>query len=430
MRGGNPIPSGGINFQGGVGTDSMEVIGGGGSGVYTPSGTIPGDGNIVAGGRMISFSGLEPVEVSGFADFALVTPNANDSLTLDNPAAGKSRIAGNSGGVAFESLSFFGIGTFLIDVAGNEGAGGNDSITIGSDGLSASGLNLVRINAGGGVNTLTVNGGTINLDASAGVGGNNLDVVLNSAAQVTLSGSQRLHSLTMNASSRVNVAGAFLRVGSLAIAPGAALDLGTNDLILQSTAADKTGALAALIPLLRNGRNGGAWNGLGIRSSAAASDAKRATGLAAVINDTGDGTTRILTPLDGENVDVNAILVKYTWNGDRNLDGVVNADDFAAIDAGFATHSSGYRNGDFNYSGGSPNSDDYFLIDKAFFDQSSVLTSAANEVLAAPASAEAAQLTTRHARRQHVRRHHHRRKHEGNGVAENVLASPLFRRRD
>ncbi|HEV8378103.1 MAG TPA: hypothetical protein VGP99_04585, partial [Tepidisphaeraceae bacterium] len=36
----------------------------------------------------------------------------------------------------------------------------------------------------------------------------------------------------------------------------------------------------------------------------------------------------------------------------------------------------GYRNGDFNFSGGFPNSDDYFQIDKAFYNQGAALSSA------------------------------------------------------
>jgi len=58
-----------------------------------------------------------------------------------------------------------------------------------------------------------------------------------------------------------------------------------------------------------------------------------------------------------------AVLVKFTYAGDGNLDGVINADDYATIDFynndPFAT---GYWNGDFNYDG-EINADDYALID-------------------------------------------------------------------
>ena len=47
----------------------------------------------------------------------------------------------------------------------------------------------------------------------------------------------------------------------------------------------------------------------------------------------------------------NSILVKYTWNGDMDLSGKVDADDYFLIDTGFLSGGelSGYRNGDLDY---------------------------------------------------------------------------------
>ncbi|HEV8293256.1 MAG TPA: hypothetical protein VGP94_15075, partial [Tepidisphaeraceae bacterium] len=134
---------------------------------------------------------------------------------------------------------------------------------------------------------------------------------------------------------------------------------------------------------------------------------------------------------DGEAVDVNTVLVKYTYNGDGNLDGIINADDFARIDTGFATHTSGYRNGDSNYSGGPPNADDYFLIDKAFIDQSSVLSGTLSENIAPAATAQSEPVMSRRARGHQTRRHHHRRQHERrHSAVDGVVGSIMFRRRD
>src|SRR2546423_12949700 len=57
-------------------------------------------------------------------------------------------------------------------------------------------------------------------------------------------------------------------------------------------------------------------------------------------------------------------LVGYTWGGDANLDGVLNGDDYFAIDSHFNQSGTvfGYANGDFNYDG-DINGDDYFIID-------------------------------------------------------------------
>jgi hypothetical protein len=170
----------------------------------------------------------------------------------------------------------------------------------------------------------------------------------------------------------------------MGIGVNATLDLTDNDLILQSTAANKAGFFNAINGYIGTGRNRGAWNGPGINSSAAAANAARNTGLAAIINDNGSGVP-LMGTFDGQSVDANTILIKYTYDGDSDLDGDIDADDYARLDAGFAQRNNvgfvaSYRNGDLNYSG-SINSDDFFEIDQAFSTQSGPL--AVNEPLAA-----------------------------------------------
>jgi autotransporter-associated beta strand protein len=69
------------------------------------------------------------------------------------------------------------------------------------------------------------------------------------------------------------------------------------------------------------------------------------------------------TMWSGQTVDTNDTLVMYTWAGDANLDGKVNADDYASIDL-YSTipGESSWNHGDFNYNG-VINADDYALID-------------------------------------------------------------------
>jgi autotransporter-associated beta strand protein len=57
--------------------------------------------------------------------------------------------------------------------------------------------------------------------------------------------------------------------------------------------------------------------------------------------------------------------VAYTWYGDANLDGVVDADDYALLDRGVAQGLAGWVNGDFDYSGGI-DVGDYMLIDTSY----------------------------------------------------------------
>ena len=214
--------------------------------------------------------------------------------------------------------------------------------------------------------------------------------------------------------------------------PDAVLDLFDNDLILQATASNRQTMLAMITDLIHSGRNGGAWNGKGIRSVMAAINALHSTGLAAILNDRGDGTV-VVSQFGSETPDANAILVKYTYNGDGNLDGTINADDFALIDAGFATHSTGYHNGDFNYSGGAPNADDYFAIDKAYFDQAAPLSSpqapaaqaAAASTPIVSSSIDGSKLAVKEPEKKH--RHHKRNVIDALEIEQRMI---LRRRRD
>jgi hypothetical protein len=64
----------------------------------------------------------------------------------------------------------------------------------------------------------------------------------------------------------------------------------------------------------------------------------------------------------GGSVDASAVLVKFTYGGDANLDGKINIDDYTHIDNGIANAINLWTNGDFNHDG-KVNIDDYVLID-------------------------------------------------------------------
>ena len=68
-------------------------------------------------------------------------------------------------------------------------------------------------------------------------------------------------------------------------------------------------------------------------------------------------------------------MVMYTWNGDANLSGRVDADDYFQIDSHYGQSGAanlGYFNGDFNYDG-VVNADDYGVIDFNIIAQGAVL---------------------------------------------------------
>ena len=141
------------------------------------------------------------------------------------------------------------------------------------------------------------------------------------------------------------------------------LDLADNDLDV------KNGSLADLTNQVAEGSHNGAWNGNGITSLSAAADTTHLTALG-VIQDSTDGTTTgsvLYSKFDtATGLTATDVLVKYTYYGDANLDGTVDASDYSRIDSGFVTPgATGWFNGDFNGDGVIDGSD-YTLIDNAF----------------------------------------------------------------
>jgi len=173
---------------------------------------------------------------------------------------------------------------------------------------------------------------------------------------------------------------------NLQISDTGTLDLADNDLIVQADALTAQGTLDWITRQIIAARDSklGRWAGNGITSSAAAANSGGFAGLAGMRNINRLGGT-MYGSFDEQKVDENSILVKYTWNGDTTLDGVINADDYFQIDSGFISQKKGYYNGDFNYDS-VVNADDYFLIDSAFIGQSSPLaTSKPDSVVQADA---------------------------------------------
>ena len=75
---------------------------------------------------------------------------------------------------------------------------------------------------------------------------------------------------------------------------------------------------------------------------------------------------------DSQAIDNTAVLIKYTYYGDADFNGIVNFDDYSRTDNGFTNHRSGWLNGDFD-DNGVVNFDDYSLIDLAFNTQGPTL---------------------------------------------------------
>ena len=140
---------------------------------------------------------------------------------------------------------------------------------------------------------------------------------------------------------------------------------------------DMTGSLANATNQAKTGFANGAFTGQGITSSLAAADTAHVTGVGVIQNNQSGGAPiyTSASPFDyGIIPDPADILIKYTYFGDANLDGKVNAADYTLVDAGFSLGRTGWLNGDFNYDG-VVDGTDYTLMDNAFNHQTNTLVS-------------------------------------------------------
>jgi autotransporter-associated beta strand protein len=165
--------------------------------------------------------------------------------------------------------------------------------------------------------------------------------------------------------------------------PGTGLDLNDNKLVVKSGAGGgtPTGTLESggfytansVLGMVQTGYYPDFFGaGMGILTSqTAAGSPSRLTTLAVATGAQAKGLTGGQTALfGGQTVTSTDTLVMYTWNGDTNLNGRVDADDYFQIDSNYnkSGTSYGYFQGDFNYDG-VINGDDYFLIDTGFMGQ-------------------------------------------------------------
>jgi probable HAF family extracellular repeat protein len=306
-------------------------------------------------------------------DFSAGVPFPSGGASIDGQSAGDSlEIVGTSSADNITiSAGRISLGTAAINFSGIEAIqldtdAGDDVIN-----LNTALPFMPVIAAGAGSDSLTTGAGTYTLTSDASAASLE-SITLQSNTVLNLAASQHLASLSIGSTGRVNLQpdGAhFIRVNNLTVASGATLDLADNDLIIETATPDAT--LSMVNGLVRSARNGEArWGGVGITSSAAVSNLD--TGLGAVINKNSDGTP-LRTTLSGETLTTDIVLLFYTYQGDLDVSGTINADDYALIDSGYAQKLSGYHWGDIDYSGGAPNADDYFYIDRAYFNQGAPL---------------------------------------------------------
>jgi autotransporter-associated beta strand protein len=280
---------------------------------------------------------------------------------------------------------------------------GSDTVTLSSINTYSGGTNIsagtlaVPNPSGLGTNSVQLSGGTLgltapetisnSLTATTGVSGISV-VVAAGATAANLSGGLTVQS---GATVKLIATGSVSEPRAAFIIPSFS-DSGTLDIL--NNAVDLPGAsIGTISPLVGQGFNGGNWHGTGITSSTAANDSTHLTAVGVIVNDNGSGTPlygpggTISSTFDGAASSDGDILVKYTYFGDANLDGVVNGSDYSRIDNGYLQHLTGWYNGDFNYDN-VINGSDYTLMDNAFNTQGASLAAS----IAAPIAFATAQI--------------------------------------
>ncbi len=362
-----------IVFTPGAGDDSLTVN-------FANGSPVPGTGLTYDGGAAATSAGNTLVINGSTAnDTATVTAQQTvfDSSTINVFDIASETINGNGGTDATTLNAALATGQAL---AVNGGVG-TSTLTIKAT-LPSSGAGYT-FNAGtasGDVGVLNVNTGTYALAGDPATTSANLTVNANSGGTVTFAaaaagaGVNQRHLTALNVASggAVTVAAppthadrALLVTNTLSVGSTGRLDLAGNDLVVQAGNVTTITALAATAYV------GGAWTGYGLTSSAAAADTTHTTAVGVIANSASlynstnlfDG---VLAPAAA------AVLVRYTYYGDANLDGVVNLADYTRIDGGFIAAGTGWANGDFNYDGVVDGSD-YTLIDNAFNTQTVAL---------------------------------------------------------
>jgi hypothetical protein len=342
-----------VNDSGSVNYGNVNISGGtttvsGAWAVTSGTTTLPGSltisngivsiGSLTTGGSATIHSALN---ISGGSlSIPSLTLSTGSILTTDNNISLSSSILlGNAtANVNTGSLSF--TGSLTASSARTLTKTGTGSLTISGSQSYIAG------------SAITNNAGTLNLNSNA-----NGNLTLNANSATNLNSPQSLAALNVADSVTSSVAAGgsnSLTLSSLNLNSIGTLDLANNPMTLNYT----TDPIATIVGYLHSAYNNGSWTGTGLTSSTAAAQPNHITGIG--YSDTGS-----------------QILTKYTYLGDLNLDGKVNADDYALLDRQVALNGLGspatWTTGDFNYDG-VVDSSDYMLIDTSFAHQSGGLS--------------------------------------------------------
>jgi autotransporter-associated beta strand protein len=340
--------------------------------------------NIIALASYASDSWVSPDTAAGSQPNTTVTIATNapladtivNSLRFNDPLAATITLGGTSaitsGGILVTPL--VGAQNNLITGGTLLGRGGSDLIihqhntaglltiasnladNAGSTGLTKSGEGVAIVSG-----TLNYTGGTYVNAGKLALATN----LVNSSSLNVSGGTAQLDN--GGASARV------IKTPSLSVTNTGKIDLTNNKMIVAGADAGSwTGNnYTGISGLVKNGQgtiSGGqpTWNGNGIITTESDAAALGLTTIGVASAATAKGISGAQTAtFGGQTVTPTDVLAMYTYNGDANLSGKIDGDDFFLIDAGFNAATDGYVNGDFDYSG-TIDTDDYFIIDRNY----------------------------------------------------------------
>ncbi len=218
-----------------------------------------------------------------------------------------------------DTVKFLGVSNVIV-----QGTGSNDTVNVTSLAFP------LTINGGAGQDVLNVNAGTCTISGDAGAGTSHLTINLASGATLNLAGDQHLESLAITGGSASLAAGghANLYTQTLSIDSTGKLDLNDNGLVVNN------GSFTAIQNLVFSGYS-------------ASPDASK-TGIVSTTGQNAGNTILLLFsnayagaadwPIgSGNTVSPGAVIGRYSYFGDTNLDGQITGDDYAAIDANLGT---------------------------------------------------------------------------------------------
>jgi autotransporter-associated beta strand protein len=379
---------------------SSSVIAATSSSILTLDGTLSGGGSLISQGNgLLILSGTNTGYTGGTEiDAGTVTVAASSSLGTGPLAVNNDTSNGSNGSPVVLNLNnaaqsvgslsgiinpaFNGSNTATINLAPTTVLTINQTVPgVYAGAINSSGGSIVKtgsaaLTLAGGVNyvgTTNVSAGTLTFGPNIAAGIQNIS----SAGLTVASGASLKLGISALTQSRT-----LLTTASLSLAGGTGawtgrLDIGNNDAVVQAAG---SAGLATISNQIKQGYSNGTFTGNGITSSAAAADTTHLTAVGVILNSDssgsalyGSGTAK--GTFDGSSPSASDVLIKYTYYGDTNLDGHVDASDYSRIDNGFLQHLTGWYNGDFNYDG-VINGSDYTLIDNAFNTQGAALADA------------------------------------------------------